>query len=411
MPDVRVTTLDSGLRVLSERVPGVRSVAAGVWVVQGVAHENPEHMGVSHMLEHMVFKGTRHRSAREIALSLESLGGSLDAYTTREYTSYQARVLDRHLPEALDVLADLTVHPLLRETDLGLEREVVLEEIATVEDTPDDLVFDLHAERLWQGHGYGRAILGTRETVGGLTAPELQEVHRARYRAGNLVVAVAGNLDHDAVVALARRCFRDLPEGGEAPDAGAVGPTASGRDHRVRASAQTHLVAGRSTVAWEDPRKYPVVLLSQALGGGMSSRLFQRIREELGLAYAVFTFHAFHRAAGTFGVYVGTRPGTAETAVEAVLEELDRVRSGGLPVEELQGVREQVKGQMTLAMESLTTRLQKLAAAALHDRPVPGLNELLARYDRVTPEAVREEARELLDPETQLVLSLGPAGG
>ncbi len=409
--DVRVTTLDNGLRVLTERVPGVRSAAAGVWVVQGVAHEAAEIMGASHMLEHMVFKGTRARSAREIALSLESLGGSLDAYTSREHTSYQARVLDRHLPEALDVLADLTLHPLLREEDLVLERQVVLEEIGTVEDTPDDHVFDLHARALWGDHPYGHPILGTRETVSSLTADTLRSVHSTRYCARNMVVAAAGNLDHDAVLREVATRFDGLRPGEPALPVAAGSQVAVGRQHIDRSSAQSHIVLGSAGLLRSDPRRYALVLLSQAFGGGMSSRLFQRIREELALAYAVYSFHSFHRRGGTSGVYVGTRPETTSLAIEAVLEEMDRLSRESLPSRELELVREQVKGQLTLAVESLGARLHKLAAFALHEEPVVELGELLARYDRVAPEQVADVARSVLNPDGQLVLSLGPRGG
>jgi predicted Zn-dependent peptidase len=403
--------LANGLRVLTERVPGVRSAAAGVWVVQGVAHEAPEVMGVSHMLEHMVFKGTGKRTAREIAMSLEAVGGSLDAYTSREHTSYQARVLDRHLPEALDVLADLALDPLLRPGDLELEREVVLEEISTVEDTPDDLVFDLHAEALWGSHPYGQPILGTRDTVSSLDAETLRAVHDRAYRARNMVVAVTGNVDHGRVLERVERLFGGLEAGAAADPLEAPRSPGRGRRRVSRESSQSHIVFGGPGLPAGDSRRHGLVLLSQALGGGMSSRLFQRIREELALAYSVYSFQAFYRSAGTLGVYLGTRPGMEAAAVEAVLQEMARLATEGLPEAELRMVREQVKGQLTLAMESLGARLHKLAGFALHGEPVVGLDELLARYDRVDGEAVASLARDFLDPRGQLVLTLGPGGG
>lgn len=407
-PDVRVSVLDNGLRVLTERVSGVRSIAAGVWIVQGVAHEPPELLGVSHMLEHMVFKGTERLSQREIALSLEALGGSLDAYTSREHTSYQARVLDRYLPEALDVLAELTMRPLLREADLELEREVVLEEIATVEDTPDDLVFELHAEALWGEHGYGRPILGTRETVSALNADDLAAVHRRAYRARNMVVAVVGNLDHDVVLEEIAARFSPLAEGEEAGVVASPSPVGKGTRRVERESAQAHIVFGTPTFPHADPRRHTLALVSHALGGGMSSRLFQRIREELALAYSVYSFHAFYRAAGAAGVYLGTRPGMAEHAVEAVREELARLSSEGLSPDELELVKGQVKGQLTLALESTGARLHKLAGFALHGDPVVSLGELLARYDRVEVAQVCEVARRHFHPDEHLVMTLGP---
>jgi predicted Zn-dependent peptidase len=409
--DVRVTTLDNGLRVLTERVPGVRSAAAGVWVIQGGAHEPAEIMGASHMLEHMVFKGTRSRSAKEIALSLESLGGSLDAYTSREHTSYQARVLDRHLPVALDVLSDLALHPLLRDQDLALERDVVLEEIGTVEDTPDDLVFDLHARELWGTHPYGHPILGTRETVSELSADDLRRVHASSYRARNMVVAAAGNLDHDAVLREVVNRFGALEPGRPASLVATPSQAGAGDRHEARESSQSHIVFGTAGLHRADPRRYALVVLSQAFGGGMSSRLFQRIREELALAYAVYSFHSFHRAAGSVGVYLGTRPEAASLAVEAVLEEMDRMAHHGLSDRELELVREQVKGQLTLAAESLGSRLHRLAAFALHDEPVVDLGELLERYDAVNQDQVADVARTLFETGRQLVLSLGPQRG
>jgi predicted Zn-dependent peptidase len=394
--------------VLTEHLPSVRSVSVGVWVLQGGAHEDAEHMGASHLLEHLVFKGTERRSPRDIALSLESLGGSLDAYTTREHTSFQARVLDAHLPEALDVLADLIRRPRLDDADLALEREVVLEEIAQVEDTPDDLVFELHGLRLWQEHPYGHAILGTRETVTGLSGDTLRALHRRRYQGRSLVVAAAGNVTHDQLVGLAREHFDDLDEG-EAPPVVTV-PTASaqGRVRIDRDTNQTHLVVGGATVAHADPQRIPLILLSQAFGGGMSSRLFQRIREELALAYTVFSYQSFYTRSGHAGVYVGTRPEWEERALDALADEYRRLAEHGLPAEELEQTRQQVKGQIMLSLESTGSRLYRLVNFALHDEPYLNLDDLLARVDAVTRDDVAEAAARHYDMERQLVLSLGP---
>ncbi|MEJ2539356.1 MAG: pitrilysin family protein [Gemmatimonadota bacterium] len=408
--DIRVTTLPNGLRLLTERIDGLRSVAVGVWAAQGVVHEDPAVMGASHMLEHMVFKGTRRRSAQEIALSLESVGGSLDAYTSREHTSYQARVLDLHVGDAVDVLADLVRHPLLREEDLALEREVVLEEIAMVDDTPEDLIFDLHASALWDGHPYGYPILGSRETVAALSSGVLREIQTRRYGAGNLVIAAAGSLEHEGLRELVEGHFGTL-DAGEVPASVPVpAPTRKGRMHVARDSAQTHVVLGGPALPHADPRRYALVLLSQALGGGMSSRLFQRIREEMGLAYAVYSFHAFYSAGGAMGVYLATRPATADAAAEAVREELARLAREGLPEEELHRVRSQVKGQLTLALESTGARLHRLAASALHGEPLLSLDETLARYDAVTADDVAAVASRFLRPEEMLSVSLGPGG-
>ena len=402
--------LDNGVRVLSESIPGVRSASVGVWVKQGAVHEAPLDLGSSHLLEHLVFKGTKRRTSKELALSLESLGGSLDAYTSREHTSFQARVLDEHLPEALDVLADLVLDPLLQEEDLALEREVVLEEISTVEDTPDDLVFELHAERLWGGHPYGHSILGTRETVSGLTAERLRALHETRYVGSNLVVAVAGNVKHDEVVTRAQDLFGAVPSGRRvampAPPTGFV----TGHVRLSRDTNQTHAVFGTTTVPHSDPRRYPLVLLSAAFGGGMSSRLFQRIREELALAYTVYSFQSFHVTTGLSGVYVGTRPGWEARMVDAVLEEHLRLIREGLPEPELEHTKQQVKGQVMLSLESTAARLYRLGGFALYGEPRQGRDELLARIDAVTTDEVRDAAAEFFAPERQLVLLLGPEG-
>ncbi len=400
--------LAGGLRVLTEEMRWVRSCAVGVWVRWGSAHERPAEMGVSHLLEHMVFKGTPRRSARDIALELERLGGSLDAYTTREHTSFQARVLDEHVTEALDVLADIVLAPLLRESDLELEREVVLEEISTVEDTPDDLVFDLHSHALWGDHPYGYSILGTRDTVAALGADHLRRVHGAAYARPNLVVAAAGNIAHDAVVEQVERMFEAAPAG-ERTTLPRMPTRAAGRGERVeRTGAQTHLVFGAPTFGHGDPRRYALVLLSNALGGGMSSRLFQRVREELGLAYTVYSYQTFYERAGVCGVYVGTRPEWADRAEATVREELYEVALNGLRPDELEDVKGQVKGQLVLSLESSGARLHRLAGVALYDEPFLTLDELLARVEAVTPEQVAALAAEYFNPERQVVLRLGP---
>lgn len=402
------TELAGGLVVLTEHMPGIRSAAIGVWVRAGSVHETPADMGVSHLLEHMVFKGTARRTPRELALVLERLGGSLDAYTTREHTSYQARVLDTDIDIALDVLADLVIDPLLRAEDLELEREVVLEEILTVEDTPDDLVFDLHAALLWGGHPYGYSILGTRDTVTALSSKDLRRVHGERYRRGNLIVAAAGNVEHDRFVDLVEGHFRTATPGAPRENGRAPGEPEPVRQDVPRATAQTHLVWGHSTFGHGDPRRYALVLLSNALGGGMSSRLFQRVREELGLAYAVYSFQSFYADAGVSGVYLGTRPEWADRAEAAVVEELTRVAESGVNVEELADTKGQVKGQVVLSLESASARLHRLAGTELYGEPFRTLDEITALVEAVTQDEVAALAAAYCSPSEQSVLRLGP---
>jgi predicted Zn-dependent peptidase len=393
-------------------MPGVRSVALGAWVRAASLHESREQMGVSHLLEHMVFKGTEARTAHEIALSLEALGGSLDAYTSREHTVYQARVLDEHLREAADVIGDIVFRPTLRDTDLALERKVILEEIGMVEDTPDDLVFELHNEALWGAHPYGYSILGTRNSVNALGVSDLRALHARAYHPGQMVVGAAGNVEHDRLVdVLAETGWLDVP-GRDAtpllsPEPRIEAPSVR---HLAREGAQTHIVAGTSAVAHGDPRRFPLSLLSMLLGGGMSSRLFQRVREELGLAYSVYTYQSFHADSGMHGVYVATAPESAGDALDAIRDELRSVVEHGLPADEVAMGRQQLKGQVTLSLESVSSRMYRAASVELYGEPYRTLDQLLALIDDIGVDDVASIAQEFFNPEQLTVVSLGPKG-
>jgi predicted Zn-dependent peptidase len=404
------TTFPNGLTVLSEHMPGVRSVAFGAWVRSASLHEAPEVMGVSHLLEHMVFKGTPSRSAKDIALSLEALGGSLDAYTSREHTVYQARVLDEHLYEAADVIADMVFRPSLKSSDLALERKVVLEEIAMVEDTPDDLVFELHNESLWGSHPYGYSILGTRDSVGALKVKDLRNLHDRAYHPGQIVIAASGNEQHEQLLETLEKTgwSKDAARSGRMnvpPTPRTAAPT---RRHIHRDGAQTHIVIGTDAVAHGDSRRLPFLLLSMLLGGGMSSRLFQRVREELGLAYSVYTYQSCHADTGMHGVYVATGPATGKQAFEAIQIELAAVAEGGLPHDEIVMGKQQLKGQITLSLESVSARMYRAAGVELYGEPYRTLDELLALVESITPEQIQSVAREFFAPERMTVVSLGP---
>lgn len=406
------TVLPNGLTVLSEFMPGVRSVAFGAWVRAASLHEPRERMGVSHLLEHMVFKATRTRGAREIALALETVGGSLDAYTAREHTSYQARILDEHLERAADVIGDLVFRPLLRKGDLALERKVVLEEIGMVEDTPDDLVFELHNELLWGEHPYGYSILGTRETVSALGVAELRDLHERAYHPPQLVVAASGNVRHEQLLeTLERTGWMAQPTGDPRP---LLSPPPAAREpayrHVDREGAQTHIVLGAPAMPYGSPDRHALLLVGTLLGGGMSSRLFQRVREELGLAYSIYTYQSFHADTGMHGVYVATAPDAAAQAVEAIREELGQLAAVGLPEEELAMGKMQLKGQITLGLESVSSRMYRLASVELYGEPYRTLDEVLALVDAITPEQVSSVCREHFAPERQTILSLGPKG-
>jgi len=408
--DLRRTVLANGLTVLSESMPGVRSVALGAWVRAASLHESADKMGVSHMLEHMVFKGTPTRSAKELALALETLGGSLDAYTSREHTSYQAKVLDEHLPQAADVLADLIFRPTLRPSDLALEKKVVLEEINTVDDTPDDLVFELHNAQMWGNHPYGFQILGTRETVGALGQSDLRALHSRAYHPEQIVVAAAGNVEHDDLLhTLESTGWADVPRGGLAPlksPAPIVQTPAA--VHFERETAQTHIVIGTDAFPHSDPRRYAMTMIGMLFGGGMSSRLFQRIREELGLAYSVYSFQSFHEDAGMHGVYVGTTPDSARAAVDAINAEMEKLSTEGLSEEDIAAGKSQLKGQITLSLESATSRMYRAAGTELYGEPYRTLDELLALIDAIDAQTVAEICRTYYVPGRQTLVSLGP---
>ena len=402
------TRLAGGPLVLSEQVPGVRSVAVGLWMRWGASHDSPEQMGAAHLLEHMIFKGTERRSARQIALEIESIGGAIDAYTTREHTACHAHVLDEHLPIAVDVLADVVYGPLLRAEDLDVERNVILEEIAGVEDTPEELVFDLHARTLWGDHPYGSPVLGSAETVKAIASSDLQALWEKAYRPETCVVAAAGNLRHEEFLELLQRY---LPHGRGRTDFPTVADPerlAPKDEHVPRDSAQVHICVGSPTFARSDPRRYTSILVSTALGGGMSSRLFQRLREELGLAYIIYSYQSFYARGGLSGVYMATRPDTSVQAVEAVRGELGALAESGLSEGELAAVKNQTKGQVVLSLESTSARLHRLAGVAVYQEPYLALDEICARIDAVSEEEVATLCREFYAPDRQAVVRLGP---
>ena len=408
------TVLPNGLTVLSEFVPGVRSVAIGAWVRSGSMHESESQMGIAHCLEHMVFKGTEKYSAKALALSLEVLGGSLDAYTTREHTSFQARVLDEHVEQAADVLFELCFRPLLRAEDLRLERKVILEEIAMVDDTPDDVIFEMHARRMYPHHPYGHAILGTPATVKGLTETDLRAQHGRTFHPPQIVLAAAGNITHESLLSV-------LDSVGWASQASGVeacldAPPApltvvDGYAHVKRKDiAQTHIVLACEAPRHSDPRRDAVAVASALLGGGMSSRLFQTVREDLGLAYSVYSFYNTFFDNGQHGVYLATAPAQAAEAYDVVCAEMQRVAAGAMTDEEIATGISQLKGQLLLSLDGVSARLYRAAEVALYHEPFRPVDALLAELDAVTPEDVRAVCAEFLDPTRCSVLSLGPVG-
>jgi predicted Zn-dependent peptidase len=403
------TDAANGLVVLTERITSVRSAAIGIWVRTASAHESRARMGVSHLLEHLVFKGTERRSAREIALSLEARGGSLDAFTSRDHTGYQAHVLDADVPLAIDVLTDLVRRPLLRDSDLALERNVVLEELNGVLDTPDDLVGELWNETIYPQHPYGYSILGTPDTVKTLDVGDVRRVHEGGYYPGNCVIAAAGNITHEQVLGLLDRegWFDGASQSAQAGVAAAVATRGVTRNES-RDLQQVHAIIGTDTVIAADDRRWGLALLTTVIGGGMSSRLFQRVREELGLCYAIHAWHAGYRAAGVFGIYVGTQPGTADQALAVIHDELERIAREGVPEGELADAKGQLQGGFMLALESTASRMNRLAVHVLNDEPYLSIDAVLKRVDDVGVAECGALAQQFFAPDRMTTVRLGP---
>ena len=412
---VRRTTLPGGLRVITEYVPGVRSVALGVWVAAGSRDEPPSQMGSAHFLEHLLFKGTSHRDAMTISAEIESVGGDLNAFTTKEYTCYHARVLDEHLPLALDVVCDVVLNATVHDHDIESERAVILEEIAMYEDDPGDLVHDEFARAMFGNSPLGRPILGTVETITALPRSAIKKFYRRAYTPDSMVISVAGNVDHASVVRDVKKIFADRLDV-EAEPAAARSVQSGGRGKRAtgvpvlissRPTEQAHLMLGAPGLRRGDDRRFAVAVLSTALGGGMSSRLFQEVREKRGLAYSVYAYAQSFADTGVFGLYAGCLPSKADTVLDVCLTELDSVARAGLSPEELQRAKGQVKGSMVLGQEDPASRMTRIARAELHDEPLESIDQLLERVDAVDAAAVHDVAKDLLTQSFTLA-AIGP---
>ena len=398
---VRRTILPGGLRVISESVPGVRSVAFGVWVGVGSRDETPSLSGASHYLEHLLFKGTSRRDALAISAELEGVGGELNAFTAKEYTCYYARVLDNDLPLAVDVICDMVTGSLLASGDVDNERGVILEEIAMHDDDPGDAVHDAFAEVVWPGTPLGRPVLGSVASIEGLSRNAIAGYYRRRYRTPSLVVAAAGNLDHAALVRLVRKAFADVAVD---PDAAPAPPRVGGRAPRFvaassvlrRPTEQANLVIGTGGLSRLDDRRFALGVLNAALGGGMSSRLFQEIREKRGLAYSVYSFVSHYADTGLFGVYAGCHPKRAVDVLELCREQLAIAAAGGLDAEELERGKGQLRGGLVLGLEDTGSRMSRLGKSELVYGELMTVDEILGHIDAVTADDVQSVAFDIL---------------
>jgi predicted Zn-dependent peptidase len=406
------SVLPNGVRLVTEAMPGVRSASVGIWVPVGSRDESPALAGTSHFLEHLLFKGTETRSALDIAAAMDAVGGEFNAFTEKEHTCFYATVLDRDLPLAVDVVSDVVLHATVQARDVEVERSVVLEEIAMRDDDPTDLVHDEFSLALHGDTPIGRPILGSVESITALTRRQVHGYYSRRYAAGSMVVAVAGNVEHAEVLRQVRRAFRN--------EDGPGAPVRSRPEQPTRApvrsvhvveddTEQANLVLGCYGLSRHDERRFALGVLSAAIGGGSSSRLFQKIREERGLAYSVYSFTAGYSDTGSFGVYAGCQPGKAEEVLGLMVSELDAVAEGRLDDPEIQRGKGQMRGGLVLGLEDSSSRMTRIGKSELVYGDVLGLDQLLERVDAVTPADVAAVAEELLHRPRCLTV-VGPFG-
>ncbi len=409
-PVIARDVLPNGLRLLTERMPHVRSVSIGVWLARGSRHEPREQSGIAHFVEHMLFKGTAKRSAEDIAQAIDSIGGQMDAFTAKEYASYYIKVLDEHLPLAIDVLADIVRRPAFSLEDIDREKKVVLEEIKMVEDTPDDLVHELFTENFWHDHPLGRPILGTKETVEALTADKLRAYFNDAYTAENMILAAVGNIEHAEVRALVDGYFGDVPRRGtpilDLPPQ--VVPRIVIRNKELE---QSHVCLGTSGYRQDHEDRYASYVLNTVLGGSMSSRLFQNVREKRGLAYAVFSGLSAYRDAGTVTVYAGCANDAVGELVDVVVAELRRLKEDAPPDSELRRAKDHLKGSLMLNLESTSSRMSHLARQEIYFDRQFGLDETLEGVERVTRTDLQRVARDLFADGALAATVLGSVNG
>jgi predicted Zn-dependent peptidase len=403
---IRHSILPSGVRVITEAMPSVRSATVGIWADVGSAAEQPERRGISHLVEHMLFKGTQRRTAREIAEAMDGVGGNLNAFTDKESTCYYAHVNDRHLPLAIDVLGDMFLHSQFDAAELRKEQSVVLEEIKMYDDSPDEMVHDLFTRTMWRGSHLGEPTIGYAETVSAIDRAALQGWMRDRYAPQTVVVTAAGNIDHDAVLELVATAFAGFT-------GSATSPVADRPRHTPAVSVttkdteQAYVLLGSRGLSLRDDDRYALSVLDTILGGGMSSRLFQEVREKRGLAYSVYSFQQSYRDAGLFGISAGTSPDRVQECVDVIVHELDAIMSGVTDAE-VSLAREHLKGSMTLALESTSSRMMRLGRNELVYGRQISPEEVEAAIDAVQRADVERIARAVLAPETRGLCVLGP---
>lgn len=402
------TVLDNGIRILTEELPHVRSVSIGIWVNVGARHEDKRVNGVSHFIEHMLFKGTERRTAVDIAKEMDSVGGILNAFTNREYTCFYAKVLEKHLPMAVDLLSDIFLNSVFDPEELEKERKVVLQEISMVEDTPDDYVHDFFYEVVWPENPLGRSILGTAGTISSLSREDITGYMRERYLPGDVIISASGSLKHQEIAGLLLdKGFGSLKPSQKTKCVNTPGFSSRVAVHKKKLE-QVHLCLGTGSIEQTHPLRYHNYILNTVLGGGMSSRLFQEIREKRGLAYSVYSYLNTYSDTGSLGVYVGTGEGQYKEVIGIVRDEIARMKGQLIPEEELQSAKEQIKGNLILGLESTDSWMTKLAKNEIYFGRDVSVDEVMAGIDAVTAEGVRDLANQMFK---EGALALAIVGG
>lgn len=400
----------NGIKVLTETMPDLRSVTSGFWVGVGSRDEPQELSGISHFIEHLLFKGTSRRTAKRIAEEFDAMGGELNAFSAKEYTCYYSKVLDEKVEEAFEVMTDMLMGSLLLPKDLDAERNIILEEIAMHEDSPDDIIHDLFVSALWESHPLGQSVLGHQNVIRTLSRDEVAQYFERFYKPKNVVVASAGNIEHERVVELINR-FMNTENAGERHERHTVVPEI--RAHTVvydRPTEQAHIVLGTQGLPRQHPARFTLAVLDNVLGGGMSSRLFQKIREERSLAYSVFSYHSMYVETGLFAVYAGTSHDNTSSVLELIKEELDLILEKGISGEELERSKGHIKGNLVLSMEDSGSRMTRLGKAEICQGEILSMDQLLAKIDAVSSEDVRKLAQDLFGHRKLVVTAIGPFG-
>lgn len=407
---IRKTTLDNGLRIVTEHIESVKSISVGIWVKTGSRNETEEQGGVTHFLEHMLFKGTDSRTAFDIAQSMESVGGYLNAFTSSEYTCYYARCVEDQLDRALDVLSDMVLHPSFPEEEVEKEKKVVIEEMKMYRDSPDDYLFEEFSSKMFEGHALGRPILGTEETVSAFSREDLYNYMADRYKPSNLLIAVAGHVDHDKVVEVVSNYFGQLESDQVQNEKQPIEELNPQKLELTKAIEQTHYVLGRRGLNFDHEDKYLLLLANTILGGGMSSRMHQNVREKYGYCYSIQTFNQSYSDTGIWGVYVGTDKEYVEHVHELVVGELDKIRNEIIPAKELEEAKSQLKGKLLLSQENTSNRMMRLAKSELYFDRFVTLDELEENIMNVTAEQIQEFAKDFFDQRYYMEAVLTPGG-